>query len=73
MAELRCGGDTLRAIEAGRAERDPNRRLEVYRSAAAIAAEPAGGLWGPEETAGGWVLRSNGDIVTSRWEELVEP
>lgn len=72
LAELRrSGGPILRAIEAGRVEQDPIRRLEVYRSAAALAAEPAGGLWPAEEAAGGWVLSGSGTVVNSRWEELL--
>ena len=72
LAELRRSGlRILRAIETGRAERDPAGRLKVYRSAAALAAEPAGGLWAPEETAGGWVLHGDGATVTSSWERLL--
>ncbi len=73
LDELRGnGGQVLQAIEAGRTELDAARRLAVYRSAAARVTESVGGLWAPGETAGGWVLRGDGEVVSSRWEELVE-
>ena len=73
LQELRGnGGQILQAIEAARTERDAARRLAVYRSVATQVAEPLGGLWATGETAGGWVLRGDGDVVSSRWEELLK-
>ena len=73
LQELRGnGGQVLQAIEAGRSEPDPVRRLALYRAAAARIASPVGGLWAAGETTGGWVLRNDGATVSSRWEELVK-
>ena len=68
----RGGGEVVRAVEAGRSEPDPVRRLALYRAAAARIAGPMGGLWAAGETAGGWVLHNDGLTVSSRWEELVK-
>ncbi len=73
LHELRGnGGRILQAVEAGRSEPDPVRRLSLYRAAAARIASPMGGLWAAGETTGGWVLRGDGATVSGRWEELVK-
>ena len=67
----RSSEGVLRAIESGRSEADPARRLALYRSALERITEPVGGLWGAGETAGGWVLAGDGSRVRSRWESLL--
>ena len=72
LKELARSGDyVLRAIESGRSEADPARRLALYRSALERVTEPIGGLWAAGETAGGWALTENGSRVRSRWERLL--
>lgn len=57
----------LDLIGEGRAG-PPAARLAVYERLAATIAEPAGGLWPPGETTGGWALDRRDD---SRWARLL--
>ncbi|MDH3683701.1 MAG: hypothetical protein OEV40_27585 [Acidimicrobiia bacterium] len=59
--------EIIELLQAGRAG-EPAARLAAYERIAAAVAEPAGGLWPPRETTGGWLLDQAG---TSRWTRLL--